>query len=85
MADAIYSPVLPNASKVAQELMGIDDEGERWGLIAAVWSEMLYYTAPRCGSAFHYQRLSTGGEFITHVLHLMHSLGPFLPGPGNSA
>uniref|UniRef100_M8BI14 Uncharacterized protein n=1 Tax=Aegilops tauschii TaxID=37682 RepID=M8BI14_AEGTA len=85
MADAIYFPILPHATKVAKELMGINDEGERWDLITAVWSDMLYYIAPRCGCTFHYQHLSTGGEFITHVLHLMHSLGPFLPGPGNSA
>uniref|UniRef100_A0ACD6AEY4 Uncharacterized protein n=1 Tax=Avena sativa TaxID=4498 RepID=A0ACD6AEY4_AVESA len=79
--EAIYSPVLPRASKVAQELMGIEDEADRWDLIAAVWLEMFYYTAPRCGGAFHYQHLATGGEFITHVLLLMRSLGPFLPGP----
>uniref|UniRef100_A0ACD5ZFK0 Uncharacterized protein n=1 Tax=Avena sativa TaxID=4498 RepID=A0ACD5ZFK0_AVESA len=77
----IYSPVLPRASKVAQELMGIKDEADRWDLTAAVWLEMFYYTAPRCGGAFHYQHLATGGEFITHVLLLMRSLGPFLPGP----
>uniref|UniRef100_A0A3B6RRY7 DUF4220 domain-containing protein n=3 Tax=Triticum aestivum TaxID=4565 RepID=A0A3B6RRY7_WHEAT len=84
-AEAIYSPVLPHASKVAQELMGIVDEGGRWDLIAAVWLEMLLYIAPRCGGAFHYQHLCTGGEFITHILLLMRSLGPFLPGPDNPA
>ncbi|KAM3297933.1 hypothetical protein ACQJBY_039738 [Aegilops geniculata] len=83
-AEAIYSPVLPHASKVAQELMGIVDEGGRWDLIA-VWLEMLLYIAPRCGGAFHYQHLCTGGEFITHILLLMRSLGPFLPGPDNPA
>uniref|UniRef100_N1QST7 Uncharacterized protein n=1 Tax=Aegilops tauschii TaxID=37682 RepID=N1QST7_AEGTA len=84
-AEAIYSPVLPHASKVAQELMGIVDEGGRWDLIAAVWLEMLLYIAPRCGGAFYYQHLCTGGEFITHILLLMRSLGPFLPGPDNPA
>lgn len=84
-AEAIYSPVLPHASKVAQELVGIVDQGGRWDLIAAVWLEMLLYIAPRCGGAFHYQHLCTGGEFITHILLLMRSLGPFLPGPDNPA
>lgn len=80
-AEAIYSPVLPRAREVAQELIGMD-EARRWDLIAEVWLGMLYYTAPRCGGAFHYQHLSTGGEFITHVLLLMSFLGPFLPPPG---
>jgi hypothetical protein len=61
--------------------MSIDDEAARWDLISEVWLEMLFYTAPRCGAAFHYEHLSTGGEFISHVLLLMHHLGPFMPKP----
>ncbi|KAK8459023.1 hypothetical protein SEVIR_2G058600v4 [Setaria viridis] len=79
--EALYSPVLPRAREVAQVLIGIENETERWGLIASVWSEMLYYIAPRCGGAFHYEHLSNGGQFITHVLLLMYHLGPFLPTP----
>jgi hypothetical protein len=62
---------------VAQDLLNIE-KGERWHLIAGVWSEMLFYAAPRCGAAFHYKHLSTGGELATHVLLLMKFLGPFL-------
>ncbi|KAK3150074.1 hypothetical protein QOZ80_3AG0227520 [Eleusine coracana subsp. coracana] len=79
--EALDSPVLPRARGVAQELIGIKDAAERWRLIAAVWLEMLYYVAPRCGGAFHYEHLSTGGEFVTHVLLLLQFLGPFLPPP----
>ncbi|KAL6897938.1 hypothetical protein ACP4OV_006897 [Aristida adscensionis] len=79
--ESIYSPVLPRACEVAHELIGIGDETRRWRFIASLWSEMLYYIAPRCGGAFHYRHLSTGGEFVTHVLFLMYSLGPFLPTP----
>ncbi|KAJ1277307.1 hypothetical protein BS78_05G284700, partial [Paspalum vaginatum] len=79
--ESINSPVLPRACEVAHELISINDENHRWELIASLWSEMLYYTVPRCGGAFHYKHLSTGGEFITHVLFLMYSLGPFLPSP----
>ncbi|KAJ1256683.1 hypothetical protein BS78_K335300 [Paspalum vaginatum] len=82
--ESIYSPVLPRACEVAHELISINDENHRWQLIASPWSEMLYYTAPRCGGAFHYKHLSTGGEFITHVLFLMYSLGPFLPSPAGA-
>jgi hypothetical protein len=79
--EALDTPVLPRARKVANALISIKDETERWDLIASVWTEMLFYTAPRCGAAFHYEHLSTGGEFATHVLLLMRSLGPFLPPP----
>ncbi|KAK3152716.1 hypothetical protein QOZ80_2BG0162600 [Eleusine coracana subsp. coracana] len=81
-AQDLESPVLPRAYQVAQALISINNESHRWGLIAKVWSEMLYYTAPRCGGSFHYEHLSTGGEFITHVFLLMYFLGPFLPHPG---
>uniref|UniRef100_A0A0E0RJH0 DUF4220 domain-containing protein n=1 Tax=Oryza rufipogon TaxID=4529 RepID=A0A0E0RJH0_ORYRU len=75
---ALYYPVVPHAQKVAKELININDEAHRWGLIADVWVEMLYYTAPRCGAAFHYEHLSTGGEFVTHILFLIQILLPLL-------
>ncbi|KAF8641920.1 hypothetical protein HU200_067632 [Digitaria exilis] len=82
-AESLYSsPVLPAAREVARQLIRIEDEAQRWDLIAAVWAEMLYYTAPRCGAAFHAEHLATGGEFITHVFVLMYLLGPFMPAPG---
>ena len=78
--EALHSRV-PCARAVADELAAIPG-GRRWGLISAVWLEMLYYIAPRCGGDFNAEHLSTGGEFVTHVLVLMHQLGPFLPPPG---
>uniref|UniRef100_A0A0E0AHZ6 DUF4220 domain-containing protein n=1 Tax=Oryza glumipatula TaxID=40148 RepID=A0A0E0AHZ6_9ORYZ len=83
--EALNYPVLPQACQVAAELFSIGNEAERWNLISEIWLEMLYYVAPRCGGAFHYEHLSTGGEFITHVLLLMRFLGPFLPIPTASA
>ncbi|RCV39220.1 hypothetical protein SETIT_8G205900v2 [Setaria italica] len=80
--EVIYTPVLSRVYAVARELMAIDDEASRWDLISEVWLEVLFYTAPRCGAAFHYEHLSTGGEFISHVLHLMRLLCPFMPNPG---
>lgn len=81
-SETLASPLLPRACEVAQELIGIEIEADRWNLIAMVWLEMLYYTAPRCGGAFHSEHLATGGEFITQVLILMQFLGPFLPASG---
>ncbi|KAG2619327.1 hypothetical protein PVAP13_3NG140942 [Panicum virgatum] len=83
--EALYTPVLPHAREVAQELININDGTVRWDIIAGVWSEMLYYTAVRCGGDFHYKHLSTGGEFVTHILVLMLFLGPFQPTPGSLA
>ncbi|XBI77366.1 hypothetical protein VPH35_070496 [Triticum aestivum] len=77
---AIRSPVVPRACKVADELNTMPRDG-RWGLIGDVWLEMFFYIAPRCGGDFHAHHLSTGGEFVTHVLQLMRLLGPFLPPP----
>lgn len=74
-AEIIDSSVLCQAHQVALELMSIDGETQPWDLITKVWSEMLYYTVPRCGAAFHYVHLATGGEFATHVLLLMKFLG----------
>ncbi|VAH99978.1 unnamed protein product [Triticum turgidum subsp. durum] len=77
---AIRSPVVPRACRVADELNTMPRDG-RWGLIGDVWLEMFFYIAPRCGGDFHAHHLSTGGEFVTHVLQLMRLLGPFLPPP----
>ncbi|XP_037419434.1 uncharacterized protein LOC119284401 [Triticum dicoccoides] len=77
---ALTCPVLPRACTVVGEMGGMSAD-DRWDLIAEVWLEMLFYIAPRCGSAFHAQHLGTGGEFVTHVLLLMKLLGPFLPPP----
>nr|TKV99886.1 hypothetical protein SEVIR_8G074101v2 [Setaria viridis] len=64
-AEALYSSrVLPLAREVAQELISIKDEAERWDLVATVWAEMLYCTAPRCGAAFHAEHLAMGGESV---------------------
>ncbi|KAM3364283.1 hypothetical protein ACQJBY_014561 [Aegilops geniculata] len=82
---AALPQILPRAYKVARELISINDESERWELIASVWTEMLFYIAPRCRASFHYEHLSTGGEFVTDVLLLMYFLGPFLPRTGAGA
>lgn len=74
--EVLSDPVLPRAFKVAAALAGIREAGVRWDLIAAVWLEMLYYVATRCGAAFHREHLSTGGELVTHVLVLMYIIGP---------
>ena len=41
-AEALYSPVLPRAREVAQELIGMDESGRR-DLIAEVWWDALLH------------------------------------------
>ncbi|XP_015698348.2 uncharacterized protein LOC102702344 [Oryza brachyantha] len=82
---ALHHPVMSDAREVAKVLGAIGGEANRWGLIAGVWAEMLYYIAPRAGAAFHYESLSTGGEFITHLLFIMRLLGPFMPTPDGAS
>lgn len=80
--EALYTPVLLRAHAVAEELIEIHDEVDRWHLISEVWLEMLLYTAPRCRPDFHYEHLRTGGEFISHFLLLMRSLSTSIPKSG---
>ncbi|KAL6654196.1 hypothetical protein ACP70R_007661 [Stipagrostis hirtigluma subsp. patula] len=79
--EVLSAAVLPRAFKVAAALDSIrglpgEQAASPWDLIVAVWLEMLFYIAPRCGAAFHRQHLSTGGELVTHVLVLMYIVGP---------
>jgi hypothetical protein len=81
--EILSDAVLPRAFRLAVALDSVRDlprdqaaATSLWDLIAAVWLEMLYYVAPRCGAAFHRQHLSTGGELVTHVLVLMYIVGP---------
>jgi hypothetical protein len=76
--EALIKPLLPHVCKLAQELIDIPGDAKSWDLIAAVWLEMLFHIAPRCGGTFHSEHLATVGEFITHVLLLMQLLGPFI-------
>uniref|UniRef100_A0ACD6AMG9 Uncharacterized protein n=1 Tax=Avena sativa TaxID=4498 RepID=A0ACD6AMG9_AVESA len=76
-------PVLPQALSLAQILLRADPAdglskqggGAPWKLIASVWMEMLFYLAPRCQPKFHAEKLTAGGEFITHVRFLLHNRG----------
>ncbi|CAO2151375.1 unnamed protein product [Urochloa humidicola] len=85
--EVLSDRVLPRALKVAAALGGVRGQQHRqgdqqhaacsrWDLIAAVWLEMLYHVAPRCGAGFHREHLTTGGELVTHVLVLMYMVGP---------
>uniref|UniRef100_I1PRA7 DUF4220 domain-containing protein n=1 Tax=Oryza glaberrima TaxID=4538 RepID=I1PRA7_ORYGL len=74
-----YYPVLDRARRVSSDLLVLEEPGDRWELIAAVWMEMLCHISYNCGAGFHAKQLTTGGEFVTHVKMLLFMLGvPFL-------
>uniref|UniRef100_A0A0E0MH61 DUF4220 domain-containing protein n=1 Tax=Oryza punctata TaxID=4537 RepID=A0A0E0MH61_ORYPU len=61
------------------ELLNIPGGGDRWELIAAVWTEILCYMALNCGATFHAKHLTTGGEFLTQAKMLLFQIRvPFL-------
>ncbi|KAG2597526.1 hypothetical protein PVAP13_5KG373514 [Panicum virgatum] len=68
-------PALVLAFRLQEELMKMNEASDRWEVIANVWMEMLCYMALHCEAAFHAHRLSTGGEFLTHVNVLIYDLG----------
>ncbi|KAK4591338.1 hypothetical protein RGQ29_021513 [Quercus rubra] len=64
--------LLPNAHKLAHSLLFIEN---KWEFICYVWVEMLGYAASHCQWNQHAQRLTQGGELLTHVWLLMAHLG----------
>ncbi|TXG68337.1 hypothetical protein EZV62_003272 [Acer yangbiense] len=64
--------VLFYGCRLARQLQSLD---ERWEIISEVLVEMLTYAANKCTWKEHGQRLSKGGELLTHVRLLMEHLG----------
>ncbi|OAY69218.1 hypothetical protein ACMD2_11649, partial [Ananas comosus] len=65
--------VLFDACILAKKLLAM---GERkWGVMSAVWMEMLAYTACHCQAREHARQLSCGGELATVVWLLMAHVG----------
>jgi len=46
-----------------------------WEVLALLWVQTLLYAAPDGDKEAHRQRLSQGGEFITHLWALLYHLG----------
>ena len=46
-----------------------------WEVLALLWVQTLLYAAPYGDKEAHRQRLSQGGEFITHLWALLYHLG----------
>ncbi|KAJ1692161.1 hypothetical protein LUZ63_008859 [Rhynchospora breviuscula] len=53
----------------------INDDNERWKIIAEFWSELILFIAPSGSTRQHIERLGNGSEFITHLWALLYHGG----------
>ncbi|KAL6636701.1 hypothetical protein ACP70R_024273 [Stipagrostis hirtigluma subsp. patula] len=58
---------IPEACRLAKELMDLPDEKTRWTVMYNVWLGMLCYSASMCRGYLHAKSLGEGGEFLSFV------------------
>ncbi|XP_073013665.1 uncharacterized protein [Typha latifolia] len=69
--------ILEMGAKLAQELIGIPDEIERWELLIEFWTGIVLYLAASTQPTPHQTYLFFGGEFLTHLWALLSHAGIF--------
>ncbi|XP_073013330.1 uncharacterized protein [Typha latifolia] len=69
--------ILEMGAKLAQELIGIPDEKERWELLMEFWTGFVLYLVASTRPAPHRTYLFSGGEFLTHLWALLSHAGIF--------
>ncbi|CAL4908738.1 unnamed protein product [Urochloa decumbens] len=62
-------------AKLGKQLESITDYSVRWKVIADFWSEMILFVTPSDNVRGHIERLTHGGEFITHLWALLTHAG----------
>ena len=60
-------PLIHDACRLSDELMGVQPEETRWEVMYCVWVGMLCYSAAMCRGCLHAKNLDEGGEFLTLV------------------
>ncbi|XP_039845124.1 uncharacterized protein LOC120704707 [Panicum virgatum] len=60
-------PLIHDACRLSDELMGVQPEETRWEVMYRVWVGMLCYSAAMCRGCLHAKSLDQGGEFLTLV------------------
>ncbi|KAL6870905.1 hypothetical protein ACP4OV_014753 [Aristida adscensionis] len=63
------------ACKLAEDLMELLGDEERWEVIRDVWVEMLCYSAGRCRGYLHAKSMGEGVEFLTFIWLLLSQMG----------
>ncbi|XP_072956501.1 uncharacterized protein [Typha angustifolia] len=62
----------------------IDDEKDRWKMLAEFWAELILFLAPSKNSRAHERKLAEGGEFITHLWALLYHAGIITQSPSTA-
>jgi hypothetical protein len=68
-------PWILKACKLAEDLMELLGDDERWLVIQGVWVEMLCYSAGRCRGYLHAKTMAEGIELFTFVWFLLSRMG----------
>ena len=53
----------------------IENNGQRWKILAEFWAEVMLFVAPSDDETVHAEHLATGGEFVTHLWALLSHAG----------
>lgn len=70
--------LLMTGIKLGKQLLEeIEDESERWRILADLWAELMLYLAPSEELEAHADHLADGGEFITYLWVLLTHAGVF--------
>ncbi|KAL5201795.1 hypothetical protein ABZP36_036149 [Zizania latifolia] len=68
-------PLVHDACRLAQQLLGLADEDTRLEIMYRVWLGMLFYSAAMCRGYLHAKSLGEGGEFLSFVWLLLATTG----------
>ncbi|KAL6591953.1 hypothetical protein ACP70R_049645 [Stipagrostis hirtigluma subsp. patula] len=63
------------ACKLAEDLMELLGDQERWLVIQGVWVEILCYSAGRCRGYLHAKSMGEGVEFLSCIWFLLYEMG----------
>ena len=68
--------IIEQGAVLAKHLIGkIEDNGQRWKILAELWAEMMLFVAPSDDETAHAEHLAIGGEFVTHLWALLSHAG----------
>ncbi|XP_058071021.1 uncharacterized protein LOC131220066 [Magnolia sinica] len=67
--------IIGDGIKLGKQLLEIQDQGQRWKVLADFWAEMMLFLAPSDNATAHAENLANVGEFITHLWALLTHAG----------
>ena len=67
--------ILELGGRLGRELRGVVPEARRWKLLADFWAEFILFLAPSSNAEIHAEKLTAGGEFMTHLWALLTHAG----------